>query len=313
MPSSLPGIWPEPVAVTGLGCVSPLGMDLEENLLSLQKGHDAAAPVTLFSTKNCRCQKAAQLPDPDVSQADKISPRAKYWHRSTRMLLAATHEACSTAKLNQKSLPSRWIVGSTSGGMSAGEDFSRFTLKSPPSHKNRRTVQAYLPQTPLHLVANHFGWDCETILISNACASGGNAIGHAARLIALGQENLIVCGGYDTLSQLVFAGFDCLQASSPDSCRPFDQNRSGLMLGEGAAVLVLEKMTHALDRKAPILGTINGYGAVNDNHHLTQPDPGGLGSIASMQHALHSANWTASSIDYINAHGTGTPLNDASE
>ncbi|HEY5792913.1 MAG TPA: beta-ketoacyl-[acyl-carrier-protein] synthase family protein, partial [Chthoniobacterales bacterium] len=148
-------------------------------------------------------------------------------------------------------------------------------------------------------------------IISNACASGSNAVGHAAMLIGTGQAKRAICGGYDAISRLVFAGFDCLRAATPDKCRPFDRNRTGLVLGEGAAILILEEWETAERGSAEILAEIAGYGAANDNHHLTQPDPSGAGPRRSMQAALAVAG--QETVDYVNAHGTGTPHNDASE
>jgi len=123
----------------------------------------------------------------------------------------------------------------------------------------------------------------------------------------------VLTGGYDALSELVFVGFDCLQAATPEKCRPFDRDRSGMVLGEGAAVLALENFESARRRGARILAEIIGYGISTDNHHLTQPDPSGNGPRRAMEQALQSARITANEVDYINAHGTATPFNDAAE
>jgi len=138
-------------------------------------------------------------------------------------------------------------------------------------------------------------------------------VGHAFDLIRAGQAERVLTGGYDALSQLVFAGFDSLQALSPTECRPFDAKRDGLALGEGAAVLALENLDYARKRNAPILGEIVGYGAATDPHHLTQPHPDGDAAFASMTAACDSAKLNPDQIGYINAHGTGTPLNDSAE
>jgi 3-oxoacyl-[acyl-carrier-protein] synthase II len=143
-------------------------------------------------------------------------------------------------------------------------------------------------------------------IIANACASGSNAIGHAFALIRAGKQQRILCGGYDAISELVFVGFDTLQASTADKIRPFDKGRTGLVLGEGAAILALEEWESARRRGAEILAEVTGYGISTDNHHLTQPHPSGIGPRLAMERALQSARLEARAVDYINAHGTAT-------
>jgi 3-oxoacyl-[acyl-carrier-protein] synthase II len=129
----------------------------------------------------------------------------------------------------------------------------------------------------------------------------------------LGRYDRVLTGGYDALSELVFVGFDSLQASTPEKCRPFDWQRTGMVLGEGAAILALEELNSARARGAKILAEIRGYGISTDNHHLTQPNPSGVGARAAMEQALQSARLKPLAVDYINAHGTATPFNDAAE
>jgi 3-oxoacyl-[acyl-carrier-protein] synthase II len=150
-------------------------------------------------------------------------------------------------------------------------------------------------------------------IIANACASGTNAIGHAFRLIRSGLYDRVLCGGYDAICEMVYAGFDALQASTTDKIRPFDRARSGLVLGEGAGLFALEEMVSARARGAAIVAEVNGYGISTDNHHLTQPHPSGIGPEMAMQRALEDAALSSESVDYANAHGTATPFNDASE
>lgn len=151
------------------------------------------------------------------------------------------------------------------------------------------------------------------MIVANACASGGNAIGHGFDLIRCGMADIVLAAGYDALCELVFTGFDGLQALAPEACRPFDKRRNGLMLGEGAACLILESQEHAYSRKAGIYGMVRGYGHTTDLGHLTQPDQAGRPLMDAMRNALHIAGLSASEIGYINAHGTGTPLNDLAE
>jgi 3-oxoacyl-[acyl-carrier-protein] synthase II len=174
-------------------------------------------------------------------------------------------------------------------------------------------VIRYQPQRQALDLAEAFGFSGPITIIANACASGANAIGHAFELVRSGQAERAFTGGYDALSHLVFAGFDSLQALSTTQCRPFDAGRDGLGLGEGAAMLCLERLEHAQARGAEILGEITGYGAASDPHHLTQPDPEGNAAFEAMAAACESAGISPSQIDYINAHGTGTPLNDSAE
>ncbi len=162
-------------------------------------------------------------------------------------------------------------------------------------------------------LCNAFGFHGPITTISNACASGANAIGHAFEMLRSGRAEKVLTGGYDALCQLTFAGFDSLQALSPTPCRPFDAQRDGLTLGEGAAVLTLETLEHARNRDAEILGEITGYGATTDTHHLTQPHPEGNAALAAMTAACACAKISPEQIDYVNAHGTATPQNDATE
>jgi 3-oxoacyl-[acyl-carrier-protein] synthase II len=152
-----------------------------------------------------------------------------------------------------------------------------------------------------------------TNIIGNACASGANAIGHAADLLLTGQADLVLAGGYEALSELLFLGFDCLRASSATTCRPFDENRDGLLLGEGAAFLVLETANHAAQRGAPALARLAGYGHATDLNHLTQPAPDGKALATALRGAARRARVDPVEIGYVNAHGTGTPLNDTAE
>jgi 3-oxoacyl-[acyl-carrier-protein] synthase II len=150
-------------------------------------------------------------------------------------------------------------------------------------------------------------------IVSNACASGANAIGHAWELLRSGRGERVLCGGYDALCQMTFAGFDSLQAVSTSPCRPFDAGRDGLSLGEGAGIIALETLESARFRGADILGEIIGYGAVTDIHHLTQPEPKGDAALAAMKGACATAGIRPDEVNYMNAHGTATPHNDRAE
>jgi len=229
------------------------------------------------------------------------------------MLLLASHEAISQSQWPPEAeLPI--VLGTTSGEMGLGETFFRQALHSPHSRKNQasRIAHYQVQQQGLDL-CDAFGISGATMTISNACASGANAIGHAFEMLRNGGAEKVLTGGYDALCHLTFAGFDSLQALSPSPCRPFDAQRNGLSLGEGAAVLTLETLDSAKARGAEILTEIIGYGAATDTHHLTQPHPEGNAAVAAMNAACTVAGLTPGQIDYVNAHGTATPQNDATE
>jgi 3-oxoacyl-[acyl-carrier-protein] synthase II len=233
--------------------------------------------------------------------------------RGGRLLVHAAHEAWEQSGWTpSEDLP--LVLGTTSGGMNLGEAYYRQAIETPHSRRNQaHRVLHYQAQRQGFDLANAFGFSGPISIIANACASGANAIGHAWELLRRGHAERVLTGGYDALSQMVFSGFDSLQALSPTTCRPFDAGRDGLALGEGAAVMTLETLEYALRRGAVILGEIAGYGAATDVHHLTQPHPNGDAALASMAAACASGRLTQDQIGYVNAHGTGTPLNDSAE
>jgi len=229
------------------------------------------------------------------------------------MMIAAIRELCAA---DSGFTPEEAFIGATGGGMTNGEAFQRSLSAPPPSPADRRQgawLANYNPQKPVLDALGDAGWRIPSSIIANACASGSNAIGHAAALIRSGRRNALLCGGYDALSELVFRGFDALQAATPDKIRPFDAARTGLVLGEGAALFALENADRARARGARILGFVTGYGISTDTHHITQPHPSGIGPRLAMERALASAGCAADGVDYINAHGTGTTFNDATE
>ena len=299
------------VAVVGAGIVSPLGVGMEETLRSLRKARDCVTPVTMFPVDRCRCQTAGQVADEWLAAANEYHRHPERLHRVAQMMILAMKEALDQAGDFQ---PELTVVGTTSGGMTFGEQYYRGLKNGGVAGRHAPTLIAnYTPQKPVMDAQEAFGIGAPCQIIANACASGTNAIGHAFNCVRSGRYQRILTGGYDAISELVFVGFDSLQASTPDRCRPFDRERSGLVLGEGAAVLALENLEAAQERGATILAEVVGYGISTDNFHLTQPDPSGSGPRAAMEGALQSAGMAPSEIDYINAHGTATPFNDASE
>lgn len=295
------------VAVTAMGVVSPLGTGLQQTLESLQHARDCVSPVTSFDVSRCRARTAGQVAG--ISLADGPSP-GRALHPASRMMIAATREVLEG---DPRFAPELMIVGTTSGGMSFGEAFYRAEVAKQRRRERARWLANYLPQKAVLDAQEAGGFSAPSQIIANACASGSNAIGHAFALIRAGQQQRVLCGGYDAISEMVYVGFDALQASTPEKIRPFDRNRTGLVLGEGAALLALEEWESARRRGAPILAEVTGYGISTDNHHLTQPHPSGIGPLQAMSRALASAQRRPEEVDYINAHGTATSFNDATE
>ncbi len=298
---------PRRVAIIGAGVVSPLGFGLGETLQSLRNGTDCVTPVTAFSVDKTRCKTAGQISDSRLLEGIRRSRRDRRLHRASHMVIAALDEVWSqTNGFN----PEVVMVGTTSGGMTFGERFYRTFGNGGCS---AALIANYPPQKQIVDALEKFRIDAPAQVIANACASGTNAIGHAFSTIRAGQYERVLAGGYDALSELVFVGFDSLQASTPEKCRPFDAKRSGMVLGEGAALLALEELESAQRRGAEILAEIVGYGISTDNHHLTQPNPDGSGPRRAMEQALAGADLTPGRIGYVNAHGTATVFNDAAE
>ena len=297
------------VAIVAAGIVSPLGAGLAENLQSLRTARDCVAPVSQFPVDRCRCKEAGQVSDEALRIAipQNLSRRL---HRASRMMIKALEE---TRELDPDFQPELTVIGTTSGGMSFGETYYRALQAKETMRRAPTWVANYPPPKPVTDALEAFNISSPYQVIANACASGSNAIGHAFSLIQSGRYDRVLTGGYDALSELVFVGFDSLQAATPEKCRPFDRERSGMVLGEGAALLALEELNRAQARGANILARVTGYGISTDNHHLTQPDPSGIGPRVAMEKALRSANLQPAAIDYINAHGTATPFNDAAE
>ena len=277
---------PPRVVITGAGIVTGLGIGWEPNVAGFREGRTAFRPVTLFDASRQRVKTASEVDLPSALPATKLSARQEdRLERAAKMLVLAAHEAWVQAGWTPSGdLPV--VLGTTSAGMSLGQDFYRQAIGSPTSQRRQPSrIIHYQAQRQALDLADAFGFHGPVTIIGNACASGANAIGHAWEILRNGQSDRVFTGGYDALSQLVFAGFDSLQALSPTRCRPFDAHRDGLALGEGAAMLTLETLEHARSRGANILGEIVGYGASTDCHHLTQPHPQGDAAWASMMAA----------------------------
>ena len=292
--------------MTAVGIVSPLGIGVVENEIALREARDCVTPVIAFDTTKCRSKSAGQV----GKMTNDEFGMTKGLHRASGMMIGATREALRT---DAAFAPEFMIIGTTSGGMSFGEQFYRAQVEQRRPKERARWLSNYQSQKPAMDAMEAGGFRVPVQVIANACASGTNAVGHAFRLVRSGKYRRVLCGGYDAISELVFVGFDSLQAATMDKVRPFDKARSGLVLGEGAAVLALEDLESAQQRGATILAEVTGYGISTDNHHLTQPHPSGIGPEMAMRRALDDAALSPGEVDYINAHGTATPFNDASE
>ena len=302
------------VVITGAGIITALGQGWKVNAAGFRAGRQAFQTVTLFDVSRQRVKVAGEVDSGLALPKMRLGWRQRgRIDRAGKLLLLAAHEAWHQSGWDPgENLP--MVLGTTAGGMSLGETFYRQTLAAPYSRRKQPSrVIHYQPQRQALDLADAFGFSGPITIIANACASGANAIGHAFELLRRGRAQRALAGGYEALSQLLFAGFDSLQALSPTQCRPFDSRRDGLALGEGAAVLTLETLDYARRRAANVLAEIVGYGATTDCHHLTQPHPNGDAAFAAMSAACEAARITPHQVDYINAHGTGTVLNDSAE
>jgi 3-oxoacyl-[acyl-carrier-protein] synthase II len=313
-PTARPPACPARVVITGAGIVTALGIGWKPNAEGFRAGKAAFRPVSLFDVSRQRAKIAAEVDLPaDLPPTRLRAKQVARLDRAASLLLLAVTEAWQQAGWKPAdNLP--LVLGTTAGGMSLGEDYFRQAVQSPGRHRWQPTRAVhYQPQVQARMVLDALGFSGPITIVSNACASGSNAIGHAWELIRYGRAECVLAGGYDALSELVFMGFDALQTLSPTACRPFDARRDGLSLGEGAAVIALETLDHARRRDATVFGELIGYGTSIDQHHLTQPHPQGDTALAVMKLACETAGVGPEDIDYINAHGTGTPLNDSSE
>ena len=306
------------VVITGAGVVTALGVGWKPNAEGFRTGRRAFRPVSQFDVSRQRVKTAAEVDLPSSLPATQLNRRQlSRLDRAGKMLLLAAHEAWlqsgwHAAGKNTENLP--LVLGTTGGGILFGEEYYRQATQQPLHFRQQATRAVYYqPQVQARMVFDALGCSGPITIVSNACASGANAIGHAWHLIRAGHAERVMAGGYDTLGEFVFSGFDSLQALSPTVCRPFDAQRDGLALGEGAAVINLETLESAHRRGAEILGELIGYGSSIDQHHLTQPHPQGSTTLNVMRQACANAKVTPIDVDYINAHGTGTVLNDSSE
>jgi len=303
------------VVITGMGIVTSLGAGVDATALALKESRPAIGTIISFDASKHRTNQGGEVSLEIIESVfDKDSKY--YLDRSSRLLLRACRDALENAKL----MPARGqfikaplIVGTTLGGMLASQRFHRAMLLKEDINKYVPLMRDSLAcHQPFH-VASIIGIIGETAVLNNACASGLSAIGCAFERVRLGKVAVAIAGGYDEMSDFTHAGFNALQLVTSDKCRPFDKNRSGLVLGEGAGVVVIEELEHAMKRHANICAEIIGFGQASDAYHLTKPDPEAQGAVCAIRAAIDEAGIVPELIDYVNAHGTGTPSNDSME
>jgi 3-oxoacyl-[acyl-carrier-protein] synthase II len=305
------------VAITGIGVVSPVGTGKEKFWHNLTAGVSGIDRVKTFDSSPFTVKIAAEVKDfqPD----DYMSPKQQAsCGKFLKFAFAATKMALDDAGLKNAGLNQRQIalcLGTTMGDQSVEREWVNDLVNAGRWDEiNGAELEAGIRHcTITSFLANEFGLNGPQFLFNNACAAGNYSLGYAYDLIQDDEVNMAIAGGIDVMAITAFAGFHRLISLAPDTCRPFDKNRKGLVLGEGAAMLVLEDMEHAVKRGAHIYAEFSGYGLGMDAYHITSPAPGGDGAIRCMKEALVRSGLAYSDIDYICAHGTGTPANDKYE
>ena len=310
------------VVVTGLGAVTPIGNTVEEYWSGLTGGRNGVAPITLFDASAHACRFAAEVKAFDPTGL--IEPKeAKRWDRFCKFGVVASKQALADAGLEITDANADRIgviIGSGVGGLLTMETQAHVLEGKGPGRVSPFTVPMMIPNMATGLAAIALGTKGPSSAVATACAAGSNAIGDAFRLLQLGKADAMVCGGAESaITPLGVAGFASAKALSfrnddpATASRPFDAERDGFVIGEGAGVLVLETLAHAEARGATVLAEIVGYGMTCDAHHITSPSPGGVGGAEAMRLALMDGGIDPADVDYVNAHGTSTPANDKNE
>ncbi len=317
------------VVVTGLGMVSPLGSDLDSSWRRLISSESAARPITSFDPSKLTTQFACEVLGKDQNGTfnpdDWVSPKER--KRSSRFILlgmAAGIQAIEDSGWQPKSEEdldrTGVFVGSGVGGLEVIYENSVKLVESGP----RRVSPFFIPGSLVNLISGHlsirYGFRGPNCSVVTACSTSAHAIGEAARIIRTGDADVMVAGGAEaTIMPLGIAGFNACRALSSrnddpqGASRPWSEGRDGFVMGEGSGIVVLEEYEHAKARGAKIYSELLGYGLSGDAYHITAPHEGGIGALRSMQMALKNSGLNVDDIDYINAHGTSTPLGDAVE
>ncbi|MCS5691567.1 beta-ketoacyl-ACP synthase II [Cyanobium sp. FGCU-6] len=310
------------VVVTGMGAVTPIGNDVGTYWEGLSSARNGVAPITLFDASRHACRFAAEVKGFD--SAGWLEPKeAKRWDRFCQFGVVAAKQAVADAGLSIDDTNRHRIgvsIGSGVGGLLMMETQAHVLADRGPDRVSPFCVPMMIPNMATGLAAIALGARGPSSAVATACAAGSNAIGDAFRTIQLGLADAMVCGGAESaITPLGVAGFASAKALSfrnddpATASRPFDRDRNGFVIGEGAGVLVLESLDHARARGATVLAEVVGYGTTCDAHHITAPSPGGTGGAEAMRLALADARLNPEAVDYVNAHGTSTQANDSNE
>jgi 3-oxoacyl-[acyl-carrier-protein] synthase II len=310
------------VVVTGVGALTPVGNDVTTSWENLKEGRSGIARITLFDASDLVTQIAGEVKGFDPKQHFDVKD-ARRLQRFVQFAVVAAREAIADAHLDineQNNENIAVVIGSGVGGALSVPEQAKILETRGARRVSPFFIPMILIDTAPGQVAIEFGIKGPNMAVVSACATGANAIGEAAEMIRRGDVDVVICGGTEAcLAPLAVAGFNNMGAISTrndepaKACRPFDATRDGFVLGEGAGILVMENAEHARARGAKIYGEIIGYGTSADAHHVAAPDAEGEGIGRAMQWALKRARLAPTQIDYINAHGTGTRLNDSIE
>ncbi|MBL8100335.1 MAG: beta-ketoacyl-ACP synthase II [Anaerolineales bacterium] len=310
------------VVITGMGCISPVGNNVKDTWDALLAGKSGAGLITQFDASNHKTKFAAEVKNFDGVAVFGVK-EARKLDRFTQLGLAAAHEALeqSGLKIDESNRDRVGIfIGSGIGGINIIIEQYELMKQRGPDRVSPFLIPMMIPDSAAGNLAIRIGARGPNMSMATACATGTNALGEAAETIRRGAADVMIAGASEAaINSLAFAGMNSMTALSTrnddylHASRPFDKNRDGFMMGEGAGIMILESLEHAQARGANIICEFTGYGTSDDAHHISAPADNGAGAALSMQWALEDANFKPTDIQYINAHGTSTQLNDKSE
>jgi 3-oxoacyl-[acyl-carrier-protein] synthase II len=298
------------IVITGLGAVSAIGIGKDAFWQGLMAGRNGISEIESFDTSVYRTHRGGE-----VKNFEPL-PGTASMGRCSQLAAHAGCQALADAALDLRSLPpyrAGLSLGSTMWESVEQERIDDLLVASELDALRRELVPRAIPEALLANAARFFGTRGPANLITTACAAGNYAMAHAAVLLRSKTVDVMLAGGCDPISRIAYTGFSSMMAIAPVRCQPFDRNRKGMIPGEGAAMLVMERESSARERGAHIYGEFAGYGISNDAYHMTAPHPEACGAIRAMTRALASAHVTPEEVDYISAHGTGTAANDKAE